>query len=202
MPDAGLAQAAVVLFVVDVRTGVVPADMKFDDTRWLLNLALDQVVFIPWSAGVMGAWEHDFYERELPADQLNRRWWDYVAKYQGVAPPESRGEEFCDAATKTHINDDPAQYFKYSIAFAIKWQLHMHICKNILKQDPHHANYHGNKEAGAFLLKLMRPGATRDWRSLVKEATGQEVSAKPMLEYFQPLMAWLEEQNKGRTVGW
>ena len=184
------------------QTGVVPADMKFDDTQWLLNLALDQVVFIPWSAGVMGAWEHDFYEDNLSADELNQRWWDYVAKYQGVAPPESRGEEFCDAATKTHINDDPAQYYKYSIAFAIKWQLHMHICKNILKQDPHNANYYGNKEAGEFLLKIMRPGATRDWRALVKEATGEELSAKPMLEYFQPLMAWLQEQNKGRDVGW
>jgi peptidyl-dipeptidase A len=184
------------------QVGVVPASMQFDDTQWLLNLALDQVVFMPWSAGVTGAWEHDFYEENLPADQLNRRWWDYVAKYQGVAPPEARGEEYCDAATKTHINDDPAQYYKYAIAFAIKWQLHMHICKNILRQDPHHANYYGNKEAGEFLLKLMRPGATRDWRALVREATGEEVSAKPMLEFFQPLMAWLQKQNRGREVGW
>jgi peptidyl-dipeptidase A len=184
------------------QTGVVPRDMKFDDTQWLLNLALDQVVFIPWSAGVMGAWEHDFYEENLPASQLNQRWWDYVAKFQGVTPPEPRGEEYCDPATKTHINDNAAQYFKYSIAFAIKWQLHMHICKTILKQDPHNANYYGNKEAGEFLLKIMRPGATRDWRALIKEATGEELSAKPMLEYFQPLMAWLQEQNKGREAGW
>ena len=184
------------------QTGVVPADMKFDDTQWLLNLALDQVVFIPWSAGVMGTWEHDFYEDNLSAGQLNKRWWDYVAKYQGVAPPEPRGEQFCDAATKTHINDDPAQYYKYSIAFAIKWQLHMHICKTILKQDPHSANYYGNKEAGEFLLKIMRQGATRDMRTVVKEATGEEISAKPMLEYFQPLMSWLQEQNKGRDIGW
>ena len=35
--------------------------------------------------------------------------------------PSERGEEFCDAATKTHINDNPAEYYKYSIAFAIKY---------------------------------------------------------------------------------
>ena len=23
-----------------------------------------------------------------------------------------------------------------------------------------------------------------------------------MVEYFQPLMAWLEDQNKGRKIGW
>ncbi|NNC73385.1 MAG: hypothetical protein HKN78_11000, partial [Sphingomonadaceae bacterium] len=29
-----------------------------------------------------------------------------------------------------------------------------------------------------------------------------EMSARPMLAYFAPLLAWLEEQNEGREVGW
>jgi peptidyl-dipeptidase A len=184
------------------QVGVVPPDQQFDQTLWLLNLALDQVVFIPWSAGVMRAWEEDFYQEDLPADQLNRRWWHYVEQYQGVAPPEPRGERFCDAATKTHINDNPAQYYKYAIAFAIKWQLHMHIAKNILHQDPHNLNCYGNREVGEFLLQIMRPGATKDWQTLLKETTGEELSARPMLDYFEPLMGWLKEQNQGRQVGW
>jgi peptidyl-dipeptidase A len=184
------------------QVGVVPADQKFDETQWLLNSALDQVVFIPWSAGVMASWEGDFYEGNLATNLLNRRWWEYVAKFQGVAPPEPRGEEFCDAATKTHINDDPAQYYKYAIAFVIKYQLHMHIAKNLLHQDPRNCNFYGNKEVGAFLSQIMRAGATRDWRDLIREATGQEVSAHPMLEYYEPLMKYLQEQNQGRDVGW
>ena len=184
------------------QLGVVPPQTQFDSLQWLLNSALDQIVFIPWSAGVMAAWEYDFYEGRLSTNQLNQRWWQHVAAYQGIAPPLARGEEYCDAATKTHINDDPAQYYKYAIAFAIKYQLHLHIAKNILHQDPRNCNYYGNREAGEFLSKLMRPGATRDWRQLVKEATGEELSARPMLEYFEPLMKWLQEQNQGRTVGW
>ncbi len=184
------------------QTGVVPAGRTFDGTQWLLNLALDQVVFIPWSAGVMRGWEEDFYEQDLPADQLNARWWAYVARYQGVAPPSSRGEAFCDAATKTHINDNAAQYYKYALAFAIKWQLHMHLAKNVLHQDPRNVDFYGNAEVGEFLMNLMRPGATRDWRVLIREATGEELSARPMLEYFEPLMAWLKKENAGREVGW
>ncbi len=184
------------------QTGVVPPERTFDETQWLLNLALDQVVFIPWSAGVMRAWEEDFYEQNLPADQLNARWWKHVAEYQGVAPPSPRGEEFCDAATKTHINDNPAQYYKYAIAFAIKWQLHMHLAQHVLQQDPRHVNLYGNAEAGEFLLRLMRPGATKDWRALIREATGEDLSARPMLEYFEPLMAWLKKENAGRETGW
>ncbi len=184
------------------QVGVVPANMKFDEIQWLLNSALNQIVFMPFSAGVMATWERDFYENNLPASQLNRLWWQYVEQFQGIAPPEPRGENYCDAATKTHINDNPALYYQYAIAFAIKYQLHMYIAKNLLHQDPRNCNFYGNKAVGEFLLKLMRPGATRDWRQLIKEATGEELSAKAMLEYYQPLMKYLQEQNKGREVGW
>lgn len=184
------------------QLGLLKPDQKFDEIQWLLNDALDKVVFIPWSAGVMAAWERDFYEGNLPADQLNKRWWEHVAHYQGVAPPEPRSEEFCDAATKTHINDDPAEYYKYSIAFAIKYQLHMHIAKKILRQDPRNCDAAGRKEVGAFLYSLMKQGATKDWRKVIREATGEDFSGRPMLEYFEPLMKYLEEQNKGREVGW
>ena len=55
----------------------------------------------------MTHWEADVYAKNLPPDQWNARWWQYVADFQGVEPPSPRGEEFCDAATKTHINDTP-----------------------------------------------------------------------------------------------
>ena len=184
------------------QVGIVPPEMQFDQTQWLLNSALDQIVFMPWSAGVMASWEHDFYEGNLSTNELNQHWWQYVEKYQGVAPPEPRGEEFCDPATKTHINDNPAEYYKYAIAFAIKYQLHMHIAKNMLHEDPRNSNFYGNKEVGAFLYNIMKVGATRDWRQLVKEATGEDLSARAMLEYYEPLLKYLQEQNKGREAGW
>lgn len=183
--------------------GVMPKQMQIDKVQYLLNQALDNaVVFIPWSAGVMTTWEHDLYEQNLPADQFNKRWWEYAARYQGIAPPEPRGEQFCDAATKTHINDDPAQYYDYAMAYIIKYQLHMYIAKNILKQDPHNCNYFGNKEVGKYLLNILKLGKTKDWREVIKEATGEEVSARAMLEYFEPVMKYLQDQNKARQVGW
>ena len=183
------------------QVGVVPADMEFDQTQWLLNAALQQIVFIPWSAGVMAAWECDFYEGNLPTNELNHRWWQYVARYQGIAPQEPRGEQFCDAATKTHINDNPALYYQYAIAFAIKYQLHRHIATKLLHQTPRNCNFYGNKEVGAFLYNLMKAGATRDWRELIREATGEELNAKAMLEYYSPLIKYLQEENAGREIG-
>ena len=34
-----------------------------------------------------------------------------------------------------------------------------------------------------------------------KEATDEEISTRAMMEYFKPLMTWLEEQNKGCQIG-
>jgi peptidyl-dipeptidase A len=184
------------------QVGAVPAEMKFDETQWLLVGALEQIISTPWSAGVMASWERDFYEGNLSTNELNACWWQYVAQYQGIAPPEPRGEEYCDPATKTHINDDPAQYYKYAIAYAIKYQLHMHIATKLLHQDPRNANFYGHKEVGQFLYNIMKSGATRDWRQLIREATGKELSARGMLEYYRPLMKYLQEQNRGRQVGW
>jgi hypothetical protein len=67
--------------------------------------------------------------------------------------------------------------------------------------DPQTATYYGNQEVGAYLRTILEPGATRDWRELMREATGEDLSSRAMLAYFAPLQAWLEEQNRGRTVG-
>ena len=183
--------------------GILPPGAGVDQKKWLLNEALEETVpFIPWSAGTMSFWERDLYEKDLPPDQFNRRWWDYVAKFQGVVPPEPRGEEFCDAATKTHINDDPAQYYDYAIATVLKYQLHDKICRDILKQDPHACNYYGSKAVGDFLRGILRQGAMKPWRNVIREATGSELSTKAMVAYFQPLLEDLRKQNEGRQCGW
>jgi peptidyl-dipeptidase A len=183
--------------------GLMPDTMHIDQTQWLLAEALDNaVVFIPWSAGTMSHWEHDFYEENLQPDAYNKLWWRYVQVYQGIDPPEPRGEEYCDAATKTHINDDPAQYYDYTLAFLIKYQLHNYIAKNILHQDPHNCNYYGNKEVGKWLWSLLQLGATKDWRQVIKEKTGEPISAKGMLEYFRPVADYLRKENGGVDVRW
>lgn len=177
---------------------LIPKGTKSDEMQTLLKEALNYVVFIPFSTGTMSMFEHDLYSNNLPADQFNKRWWELAAQYQGIAPPTMRGEEYCDAATKTHINDDAAQYYDYALSFVLLFQVHDHIAKEILHQDPHNTNYYGNKEVGKFISEIMKPGASADWRKLLKEKTGSDLSAKAMLDYFEPLMGYLKEQNKGR----
>ena len=180
------------------KKGIIPAGTKSDEIQALLKEALNYAVFIPFSAGTMTEFEKALYVDNLPADQINTKWWELAKKYQGIVPPSNRGENFADAASKTHINDDAAQYYDYALSFVILFQLHDHIARNILQQDPRATDYYGNKEVGKFLKEIMTPGSSKDWKAVLKEKTGSDLSAKPMLNYFEPLMEWLKEQNKGR----
>ena len=151
------------------------------------------------TAKVMTEFENALYAENLSKDEFNKKWWELAKTYQGMVPPSDRGEEFCDAASKTHINNDAAQYYDYAVSYILLFQFHDHIAKNILEQDPHATNYFGSKAVGTFLRGVLETGANNDWRALLKESVGSEMSAKPMLDYFAPLMDYLKTENQGRT---
>ena len=184
------------------QVGIVSPKTRIDPTQALLADALERtVVFIPWSAGVMTHFEAELYEKDLPPDQWQARWWALVEQYQGIAPPPGRIEDptACDACTKTHIIDDPAGYYDYAVATVVKHQLHDHICRDIVGADPHACNYYGNKQVGAFLKGILAKGATEDWRQVIEQATGEPLSTRAMVDYYKPLQAWLDRENrKGR----
>ena len=183
--------------------GLVAADAKVDELQVLLKEALEFVVFIPFSTGTMTHFEHDLYAADLPISSYNERWWKYVEEFQGIRAPQKRGEEFCDAASKTHINNDAAQYYDYAISYILLHQFHRHIARKILGQDPRNTNYYGNKKAGEFLRGILKLGATRDWRVVLQETIGSDISARAMLDYFEPLLEYLRKENEGRrhTLG-
>ncbi|MFO1499660.1 MAG: M2 family metallopeptidase [Verrucomicrobiota bacterium] len=182
---------------------ILPADLQPDEIAFQLNDALaNSVPFIFWSSGTMAHWEADVYAGNLSTNEWNRRWWQHVRDFQGVEPPTERGEQFCDAATKTHINDNPCYYYSYAIATVLKFQLHDHIARDILHQAPQSCNYAGSKQVGDFLRRLMAKGGTEDWRKVLRDATGEELSTRAMVAYFQPLMTWLQKENQGRPIGW
>ena len=175
-----------------------------DPVQNLLREALSYVVFVPFATGVMPGFEHDLYAEGIDPDEWNARWWQLAREFQGIVPPDPAraavGAPFNDAATKTHINDDPAQYYDYALSYVLLFQLHDHIARNILNEDPRDTDYYGRREVGDFLRTLMRPGAIVDGNRLLEDATGRGLTAQPMLDYFAPLMDWLRVQNAGRTA--
>ena len=62
-------------------------------------------------------------------------------------------------------------------------------------------SYFEQERVGDYLRSVLSIGATRDWREVLREATGQELSAEAVMAYYAPLSAYLTEQNEGRDCG-
>ena len=67
----------------------------------------------------------------------------------------------------------------------------------------HECSVYGSAEAGRRFREMMALGASRPWQDALEKLTGtRQMDASAIVEYFQPLMGWLEEQNRGRECGW
>ena len=172
------------------------------DTGLLLRAALDRLAFLPFGL-LVDQWRWKVFSGEITPQNYNKAWWDLKLKYQGVAPTSPRGEDFFDAGAKYHV---PANtpYARYFLAHVLQFQFHRALAKTAGCTAPlHRCSIYGNEAAGKRLKAMMEMGASKPWPDALEVLTGQrEMDATAMADYFAPLKKWLDEQNRGKKVGW
>lgn len=169
--------------------------------RLLAEALTGPVVGIPYLCGTVAHFEHDLYEADLPERLLNARWWEHVARWQGLDPPYVRGEQHGDAAAVPPVLVTPGRGHEAALAAVIAHQLHRYVCRAVVGQDVHAANWFGSRPAGEFLHSIMALGATAGGADVLRRATGEDISAQALVEYYAPLMAWLQGENAERHAG-
>jgi len=172
------------------------------DIDLLLNKALEKIAFMPFGL-IVDKWRWDVFTGKTKPEDYNKAWWALVRKYQGLKPGNERTENDFDPGAKYHI---PANtpYARYFLANIYQFQFYRALCKTHGHTGPlHRCSYYGDKAAGKQLGDMMAMGSSRPWPDALEAATGErQLDATAILEYFAPLKAWLDEQNKGQTVGW
>jgi len=172
------------------------------DTGLLLKTALERLAFLPFGL-IVDQWRWQVFSGQVAPANYNRAWWDLKLRYQGVAPPAPRGEEFFDPGAKYHV---PANtpYARYFLAQVLEFQFHRALAKTAGCTAPlHRCSIYGSKEAGAKLKAMLELGASKPWPDALEALTGQrQMDASAMAEYFAPLKTWLDQQNRGKHVGW
>jgi peptidyl-dipeptidase A len=172
------------------------------DTGLLLRAALERLAFLPFGL-LVDQWRWQVFDGTIGPGDYNRTWWDMKLKYQGVAPIGPRGEELFDPGAKYHV---PANtpYTRYFLAGILQFQFHRALAKTAGCSTPlHRCSIYGSREAGLKLKAMLEMGASRPWPDALEALTGQrEMDASAMVEYFAPLKTWLDEQNRGKALGW
>ncbi|XP_062859441.1 angiotensin-converting enzyme [Trichomycterus rosablanca] len=182
---------------------------KVDDNpestiNYLMSIALDKIAFLPFGY-LMDQWRWKVFDGRISSDEYNKEWWNLRLKYQGLCPPVTRTEEDFDPGAKFHI---PANvpYVRYFVSFVIQFQFHEALCKAAGQTGPlHNCDIYQSKEAGKLLGDMMKLGFSKPWPEAMAMITGQpKMSVQPLMSYFQPLISWLEQENKknGDVLGW
>jgi peptidyl-dipeptidase A len=172
------------------------------DIGLLMRMALDKIAFLPFGL-LIDEWRWKVFSGEITPEQYNRAWWDLKLKYQGIAPPDRRGEDDFDPGAKYHVAAN-VPYARYFLADILEFQFHRALVKEAGWTGPLHlGSIYGSRTAGARLATMMEMGQSRPWPDALEALTGQrDMDASAIVEYFAPLKAWLDEQNKGKPVGW
>jgi peptidyl-dipeptidase A len=173
-----------------------------DDIPLLLHTALDKIAFLPFGL-LIDKWRWQVYSGEVTPEHYNSAWWALREKYQGVAPPVARSEADFDPGAKYHIPGN-VPYMRYFLARVYQFQFYRAMCQAAGYTGPlNRCSVFGSKEAGARLNAMLSMGVSKPWPEAMKAMTGTDkADASAIVEYFQPLLDWLKEQNKGEKEGW
>ena len=98
---------------------------------------------------------------------------------------------------------------RYFLAHILQFQFHRSLAKaagcgpDVNGTPLHRCSICGSAEAGKRLNAMLEMGASKPWQEALFTLTGQrQIDATAVRDYFALLQKWLDEQNKGKPVGW
>jgi peptidyl-dipeptidase A len=172
------------------------------DIGLLMTRALEKIAFLPFGL-LIDQWRWQVFSGAIPPANYNKAWWELRLKYQGVAPPSPRGEDLFDPGAKYHVPDN-TPYTRYFLADILQFQFHRALSKIAACTLPlNRCSIYDSKEAGRRLNAMLSMGQSRPWPDALEALTGsKQMDATAIIDYFEPLSRWLDDQLKGAAVGW
>ncbi len=187
------------------KVGLLPAGAKSSHEALInrqMKVASEKIAFLPFGK-LVDQWRWGVFSGAIPPDKYNEAWWDLRRKYQGVDAPVPRSEADFDPGAKYHVPGN-TPYTRYFLSFVMQFQFQRALCQKAGFKGPlHECSIYGNKEAGRAFQDMLELGRSKPWQDALEKLTGtRQMDASAIVEYFQPLMQWLAEQNRGRQCGW
>ena len=186
------------------KIGLVPESKTSKEAliNQQMKMALEKIAFLPFGK-MIDEWRWQVFSGQITPENYNSSWWALREKYQGVRPPVARTEADFDPGAKYHIPGN-TPYTRYFLSFILQFQFQKALCDAAGFKGPlAECSIYGNEAAGKKFGAMLAKGSSQPWQDTMFELTGtRQMDASAILEYFQPLRGWLQQQNKGQTCGW
>ena len=87
-----------------------------------------------------------------------------------------------------------------------QFQFHESLCKTAGHTGPlHECDIFKNQAAGKQFKEMLSFGRSKKWQEAIKVGTGGKydtLDGRSLVKYFEPLLKWLKESNKGKKCSW
>jgi peptidyl-dipeptidase A len=179
-----------------------PSEQVADPIPGLLHNALAKVPLLAFALAVDG-WRWQVFDGEIPPEQYNSGWWRVVGQFQGLKAPSARPADAFDAFAKYHVASN-TPYMSYFMARIYQYQFQRAACRIAGNTGPiSQCSIYGSNAVGRKLNAMLELGRSRPTPETLEIFTGERrADASAMSEYFAPLNAWLEVENRGEVCGW
>jgi peptidyl-dipeptidase A len=148
---------------------------RLTNATWKV-LRSEMLIFLRWAITFVR------FERALyldPEQDLNRLWWEYVARIQKITPPPDRNSP--DWASKIHLSGSPAYYQNYVLGELMASQVLEFIHQHVTARG----SYVGDLKTGKFLVeRIFKSGARHPWNTMLADATGESLNPKHFIQQF------------------
>ena len=167
-----------------------------------MQQALDSIAFLPFGK-LIDEWRWAVFSGDVAPEDYNKSWWEMRTRYQGIVPPVERSEADFDPGAKYHVPAN-VSYTRSFLARILQFQFQRALCEIAGHEgDLQSCSVFGSKEAGAKFQAMLEAGQSEPWQDTLEKLTGtREMDASAIIDYFEPLMGYLKEQNEGRSCGW
>ncbi len=147
-------------------------------------------------------WRWGVFDGSIKPADYNKAWWAMRAKYEGIAPPSPRDERTFDAGATFGIADNYPQIGLF-LAGILQFQIDRALCKSANGGSKYGCDMEHDARTVQRYRTMLERDESQPWQKRLKEFTGDDrIDAGAMLEYFAPLLAWLDRQSKSAQCGW
>ncbi|KAK7912939.1 hypothetical protein WMY93_013150 [Mugilogobius chulae] len=187
--------------------GLLPHDFIYDretEINFLLKQALTIVATLPFTYQ-LEEWRWQVFAGNITKDQWMKTWWKMKREMVGVAEPVPHDETYCDPPALFHVSGDYS-FIRYFTRTIYQFQFQKALCDAAGHVgDLSSCDITNSTVAGTKLRNMLELGRSQSWTRALETISGDvRMDAQPLLDYFQKLYIWLQEENRknGRYVGW
>ena len=171
------------------------------DIGLLLKRALDKVAFLPFGL-LVDQWRWKVFSGEITPADYNKTWWELRRKYQGVAPPTPRTENGLRPGRQVPRGGQrplhallPGGHPAVPVPPRAREDAG---CTGPL----HRCSIYGTRRRGRSSPRCSRWAPRSRGPTRSRSSRDADDGRDAIRDYFAPLQKWLDEQNKGKPVGW